>query len=121
MSVNRHSEFCEFETFEAKCQEGEVIVMKSARYGRMRLGRCVEASLGFLGCSANVLELSDWKCSGRQECDIRIPDPDFDGTKPCYKELKMYLEASYSCLKGERILILQFIYSIHCNQNFYTS
>ena len=78
----------------------KVVVMRTANYGRMRLGRCVEAGLGFLGCSADVLRLADAKCSGRQTCDISIPDKDFDATRPCYKELKVYLEANYICVRG---------------------
>ena len=93
-------EYCEFEVFHPGCWKGEVIVMRSASYGRMRIGRCVEANLGYLGCSADVLRAADSKCSGRQTCHVPIPDADFDATKPCYKELKMYLDASYSCQKG---------------------
>lgn len=33
--------------------------MKSALYGRMRVGRCVKNDLGYVGCSANVLGVSD--------------------------------------------------------------
>lgn len=43
-------DFCETETFNASCRQGEVIVMKSALYGRMRLGRCVRKDLGYIGC-----------------------------------------------------------------------
>lgn len=92
-------EYCELEVFQPSCWKGEVIVMRSAFYGRMRIGQCVEADLGYLGCSADVLKAADRKCSGRQSCSISIPDADFDATKPCYKELKMYLDASYSCQK----------------------
>jgi len=78
----------------------QVVVMLSAEYGRMRIGRCVEDGLGFLGCSSNVLSLADRKCSGRQSCRISIPDKDFDSTRPCNKEVKVYLEASYVCKSG---------------------
>jgi len=81
----------------------QVVVMLYAEYGRMRLGRCVEDGLGFLGCSSNVLSLADRKCSGRQSCTISIPDKDFDSTRPCNKELKVYLEASYVCKRGKPI------------------
>ena len=52
---------------------------------------------------SDVLELADKKCSGRRECEILVPNSDFDETKPCYKELKVYLEASYTCVKGEHV------------------
>ena len=81
----------------------QVVVMIAAEYGRMRIGRCVEDGLGFLGCSSNVLSLADRKCSGRQSCRISIPDKDFDSTRPCNKEVKVYLEASYVCKRGMHV------------------
>jgi len=90
--------------------------MTSARWGRMEANRCLEihpnvlAALGhdplFLGCSQDVLALLDWKCSGRSECEIHIPDPDLDQMKPCYQDLKSYLTASYSCVTGMTVSVL---------------
>ena len=97
-------EYCESQMFKAQCYVNEVVSMTSALYGRMRIGSCVEADLGYLGCQQNVLDLTDRKCSGRRECEIRIPDGDLDTSKPCYKELKVYLEASYKCVRGKRDL-----------------
>jgi hypothetical protein len=84
--------------------------MTSAQWGRMRIGRCIDVHqnvlslLGndplFLGCSENVLSIADRKCSGRSQCDIRIPDTDLDKVTPCYPDQKSYLEASYTCVKG---------------------
>ncbi|ELT93232.1 hypothetical protein CAPTEDRAFT_199139 [Capitella teleta] len=93
--------YCESETFVAKCEDNQIVAMDTASYGRMEKGRCVESSLGYLGCKADVLHLTDRKCSGRDECRIRVPDGQLDSTKPCFKELKVYLEASYQCLKVE--------------------
>ena len=50
---------------------------------------------------SDVLLIADRKCSGRQSCMIRIPDPEFDTTHPCLDELKTYFEASFSCRKGK--------------------
>lgn len=94
-------EYCQLETFVASCDPDEVIVMEMAHYGRMRLGRCVKGDLGYIGCSADVLEVTDRKCSGRHRCEIRIPNEEFERTKPCYMELKAYFEAQYHCVKGE--------------------
>jgi len=87
-----------------------VIVMTSARWGRMNTGRCLDihpnllAKNGedplFLGCSQDVLSIMDRKCSGRASCDVRIPDPVLDEIKPCYPDQTRYLEASYVCVKG---------------------
>lgn len=77
-----------------------MIVMKSAKYGRMKLGRCVSESTK-LGCSADVLNIISRKCSGKRKCEIRLglPDSDLDALKPC-GEMWTYLEASYTCMKG---------------------
>ena len=82
--------------------------MESATYGRRTTGRCIDeeevAAFGddprYVGCFADVLEMADERCSGESVCEIRIPDLEFDKTKPCLKGLKMYLEASYSCVSG---------------------
>lgn len=66
------SEVCQFEQFKAKCDPGHVIIMTMARYGRVKLGRCVREDMG-LGCTADILMLMDKECSGRQECVIDIP------------------------------------------------
>ena len=76
--------------------------MQTAKYGRMRLGKCVEIDLGYIGCFTDVLDLTDKRCSGRRTCEIRVPDADFEGTRPCLKELKTYLEASYTCVPGKQ-------------------
>ena len=41
-------EYCPFDTFSAQCDAEEVIMMKHARYGAMRIGKCIEASIGTL-------------------------------------------------------------------------
>ncbi len=56
---------------------------------------------GHVGCASDVLDVADSRCSGRRQCQIRIPDALFGKTKPCPDDLKPYLEANYECLKGE--------------------
>jgi len=73
--------------------------METAIYGRMELGRCVKVDMGYLGCKNNVIDIVDEKCSGRTSCEIGIPDAMLEKTRPCV-ELKSYLKASYTCLKG---------------------
>jgi len=86
--------------------------MLSARYGRMKLGRCVEEEPGFesmlenpryLGCFTDVLDVVNRHCTGRSECTLRVNDQNFDNVKPCFANLKMYLEATYMCVSGESI------------------
>ena len=95
-----NGEYCDTEVFRAECPEGEVIIMERARYGRLKIGRCVEIDLGHIGCFSDVLPLTDRRCSGKRVCEIRIPDAEFESTRPCLKELKTYLEASYQCVAG---------------------
>ena len=77
----------------------------------MQTGRCLNIhvelleAMGnnpmFLGCSADVLSIVDQKCSGRSECDIRMPDPELDTVTPCFPDLQRYLQAQYTCVKGK--------------------
>jgi len=104
-------EVCRLETMEGRCRwNSEVMVMTSARWGRMKTGRCLgeQSSLlalhqddpRFLGCYEDVLSVLDRKCSGHSQCDVRVPTADLDHIKPCYPELERYLEVSYACVKG---------------------
>jgi len=95
-------DYCQWETFTAACDSApdQVVIVQTARYGRMQLGRCIKYDLGFIGCSADVLPLADSMCSGRRRCEIQLPNEAFDRVNPCLSELKSYLTASYTCLKG---------------------
>lgn len=93
-------EYCQFETFNASCSgEDQVVLMEEARYGRLRLGRCVTHDYGFLGCSSSVLDLLDRTCSGRRWCQFEIPLLR-DLVHPCPKDLTCYLEATFRCVTG---------------------
>lgn len=94
-------DYCDTEVFRAECSEGEVIIMRKALYGRLKIGRCVEIDLGYIGCFSDVLLAADRRCSGKRVCEIRVPDAEFESTRPCLKELKTYLEASYECVQGK--------------------
>ena len=87
--------------FEANCAADEVIVMQSARFGRMRIGRCIEVSLGYEGCGADVMYIMDEHCSGMQSCQIQVGDKNMKERSSCVKGLEQYLDASYSCKKGK--------------------
>jgi len=110
-------EYCGFDTFHPKCLGKEVIVMDAAVYGRRRLGRCVQASdveeLGeqsrYIGCFTDVISLVDSRCSGRKECEIRIPDPVLQQATACpLPSLLTYMEASYSCVEGKIFICITF-------------
>ena len=97
-------DYCQFESFDANCDEDEVVLMKSARYGRMRVGRCVARDYGYITCAADVLEEMDKRCSGSRKCHFNIPTLR-DTYQPCPKDLTAYLEASYSCVKGTSVSV----------------
>ena len=107
------NEYCPWETFRASCKADEVIVMETARYGRMRLGRCVEKDMGYVGCSVDVLDLLDSRCSGKTQCEFQTPDRELSKLQPCMKELTSYLEATYRCVKGELLIKYENICSIN--------
>ena len=62
-----------------------------------------------------MLELADTRCSGRETCEITIPDALFARTKPCPEDLKPYLEADYVCAPGPYPL-QHLLFSFRCNQ-----
>jgi len=93
-------EFCQADVFSASCPSGHVIVMTSALYGRMRLGRCVRGDYGFLGCDQDELELMDSLCSGAASCRFRVFDSGLGRNSRCPADIASYLEASYYCHPG---------------------
>ena len=108
-------EYCNGEDFEPRCHGSDVIMMLSARYGRMKIGRCVKREPGFepmlqdpryLGCYTDVLQTLSELCSGKSECGLRVSDQidndQIDNAIPCYDNLKMYLEVAYICVNGIR-------------------
>lgn len=84
-----------------------MIVIEKAVYGRHQIGKCISAEeaafsqeSNYFGCSADVLDIVNSKCSGRKQCQIRVPDSDLERTRTCMTGLLMFLEVSYKCLEG---------------------
>ena len=74
--------------------------MEVARYGRMRRGDCV-TSQRELNCYNDELQYMHGLCSGRERCQLTVPDPRMQGRYPCKdRELHSYLEAAYRCQEG---------------------
>jgi len=94
-------EYCHNEEFLAECYGDDVILMTSALYGRMAVGRCVKTDFGFVGCYKDVTSILHERCSGRSYCSVRVPDTELDNTDPCHSDLKSYLQASYICISGQ--------------------
>jgi len=73
--------------------------MTAARYGRMRVGRCLPVDY-YVGCFADVLDHAEQRCNGRSSCIISVPDAELFRIQPCRKDLVAYLEAAYRCVAG---------------------
>ena len=97
--------YCQSEYFRVRCGVGEVLVIAHARYGRMRISRCVREHFGYVDCSADVADVLDRHCSGRRSCSVRVLDDNFNNVRPCHDDLKSYLEVRHQCVKGMYDLI----------------
>ena len=99
-------EYCGRDHFNPQCNTNEVVVMTHAKYGRMKLGKCITEGLR-IGCEADVMDFLDRKCSNKQTCtinlynDLQIND---EIEKPCGLSLLQYLEADYYCQEGEYLI-----------------
>jgi len=93
-------EVCNLETFYGACPDHHVMVMNSALYGLMNIGRCLRMDYGNLGCANNVRDYLDTKCSGLRRCNLRIPDFKLaELNKNCPTQFTPYLEVSYECIE----------------------
>lgn len=93
-------EFCDWETANASCPgRDELVVVRSARYGRLRLNRCAAKSYGNLGCGADVTALFSGTCSARRSCRVAVISLHGIHTT-CPSDLKAYVELTYDCVKG---------------------
>ena len=96
-------EVCERESFKAECATDEILIVRRARYGRMKEGRCVTTEYGVIGCSTDVLLHMDSACSGRRKCDVKVATVIPESVKPCHSDLRSYLEVAYACVKGRPV------------------
>ncbi len=104
LSVLGTMDYCEGETFRAICEPDEVVVMRSASYGRMHLGRCLRIDYGNIGCFQDILTTMDAWCSGRRNCEVKVSgiyDVVRNYPQDCPSDLRGYLEATYQCIKGK--------------------
>jgi len=96
-------EFCDWETANATCPgRDELVVVRSARYGRLRLNRCAAKSYGNLGCGADVTAMFAGTCSARRACHVTVISLHGIHTT-CPSDLKAYVELTYDCVKGSSL------------------
>lgn len=94
-------EVCNMERLNVTCPPHHVILMTSAFYGRMRVGRCVKGQYGVMGCKRSMLEHLDRKCSGKRTCHFLVPDDVMHASMPCHSDLTSNLEVAYRCITSE--------------------
>ena len=96
-------EYCSGEMFNPGCPKDEVIVMQTAHYGHIKIGKCIDIDVGHLGCYVDQLSLMDRLCSGKQSCEVTFTDSIMEGEFPCLlrKSFARYLEAGFMCHKGK--------------------
>lgn len=98
-------EVCTGEDFSIECPRGDLILMQEAILGRMKVGKCLDANLGYLGCYKDVLIRMHSLCSGNPDCEIhRFVKNDFDNiegsSSECPKGLDAYLQTQHICVRG---------------------
>jgi len=91
-------EICMSRTFHASCPQGQVIVVRRADFGRMRVGRCVTSDRGHIGCISDATPYLDTICSGKQECSVQGIDSGLFELNTCPEDYPPYLEVVYDCV-----------------------
>lgn len=110
------------EVFSARCQNDSLVMMLSALYGRMRLGRCISGDFN-VGCSTDVISFFDAQCTGKRSCDVSVRN--LIDIHPCQRDFTSYLDASYRCIQGMIMMLLldcwmRNIHSIRCPHKAFT-
>lgn len=106
----KNEDVCKWETFRARCGEGEVIVVNSARYGRIKTGKCVQIEVGEQPCFNDAQLYLDKQCGGRRTCELSLPNRVLDEMPTfCSNQRISYLEVSYYCQAG-RLAALRRVY-----------
>ena len=103
------NEYCSSDNFHPVCSGNKIIVLTRAIYGRMKVGRCLDLDMEelakqnqkYFGCSDDVLDWMDTKCSGKAECNVGVYDQQLKQKSSCFRDLEKYLEASYICVSGK--------------------
>ena len=65
----------------------------------MGVGHCIAVDYQ-IGCWVDAISYMDSACSGQRQCDVRTIDIQPHLQYPCRRDLNVYLEASYTCVKG---------------------
>lgn len=102
------SDTCWPKNYTKKCDWDEVILMKTARLGRLKR-KSVCSSLHYdTGCTVNALKDLNLLCSGRRECSFPVSsklsyDRFFEECHVQNKDVMPYLETFSECIRGIHI------------------
>ena len=117
-------DYCQSEYMIANCSETSrdaVVLMQTARYGRMKLGACgTGGSTNVVGCSEDVLWYLDRRCSGRRHCKLYVANPVLHHLNPCDSDYSAYLHAKYTCVPGEQMNLAHSQYQLQQYFSMYT-
>ena len=106
-------EFCQDEFFNPRCPQGELVLIESAKYGRMNIGKCIKEqeliSMGtnskdqkYFGCFTDVTAILHKKCSFKMGCNVEVKDRELNHTTSCHSWVKSHLKVNHQCLNGKQ-------------------
>ncbi|KAL9957478.1 hypothetical protein ACROYT_G039116 [Oculina patagonica] len=91
---------CEDKTNTISCQNGKIIDVLYANYGRLDRRTCIHVSMSDINCSSsNSLKVVQNKCNTKTSCELLANKQEFGGD-PCGGTYK-YLQVKYRCLELE--------------------
>ena len=97
---------CASEQMSLSCASNEVIIVTSARYGRMQLGGCINESLGHIGCYNDAMPQIEPICDGRSSCVMEVSNQLWNDFKwACPSNFDGYLHVKYFCKEGILVLV----------------
>lgn len=101
-------EVCQLEKLSATCAKNHIILVKSARFGRMKVGRCLSRDY-YVGCNVDVIAQLDANCSGKARCEIPVPSESLVRYQICPNDLVSYLEVTYECVPGKIYYVFTYL------------
>ena len=94
-------EVCFKETFQSACAQDSVIILKTAFYGLMGIGRCFPEDHTSIGCYNDVTPYFDKACSGKRTCSVNGNENGLIQLNlNCPQYIAGYVEIGYICSRG---------------------
>ena len=97
-AVEKSMVICEGKRGSISCENGKIIQVLDANYGRLNKISCTHEKMGDINCgSNNSLKVVQDKCNHKSSCELHASNREFHGD-PCGGTYK-YLEVKYRCLE----------------------